>query len=95
LIAESHDDPATIARLQPFIDADRDRLVEDIERERPDAILVGRLGTPFNDWASRDEKITAARAGYVLFAHNDDKDWPAQLYVRRDLPANDAPPKAP
>ena len=44
LIAESHGDPKTIARLQPFIDADRDRLVEDIEREKPDAILVGKVG---------------------------------------------------
>lgn len=85
LIAESHGDPATVARMTPFLDADRDRLVEDIEREKPDAILVGKLGTAFNDWAWRDEKITAARAGYVLFARNEDDDWPAEIYVRQDL----------
>ncbi len=85
LIGESHGDPAAIARLQPFIDADRDRLVEDIEREKPDAILVGRLGTPFHDWAWGDPKIAAARADYVLFARNEDADWPAEIYVRRDL----------
>ena len=85
LIQASGGDPATIARLTPFIDADRDRLVADIKREKPDAILVGKLGTPFHDWVWRDPQITAARADYVLFADNDDKDWPAEIWVRRDV----------
>lgn len=85
LIQARGDDPATAARLTPYIDADRDRLVADIKREKPDAILVGKLGTPFHDWAWSDPAITAARADYVLFAGNDDKDWPAEIWVRRDV----------
>ena len=95
LIKASGDDPATVARLTPFIDADRDRLVADITREKPDAILVGELGTPFHDWAWSDPAITAARADYVFFAGNDDKDWPAEIWVRRDLLGLRAGPSAP
>ena len=74
-----------MARLTPFIEADRDRLAADIKREKPDALLVGKLGTPFHDWAWSDPAITAARADYVFFAGNGDKNWPAEIWVRRDL----------
>ncbi len=85
LIENAHGDPAVAARLNPYIDADRDRLVADIAREKPDVLLVGKLGTPFHEWAWADAKITAARQGYVLYARNADKDWPAEIYVRRDM----------
>ena len=84
-IDRSHGDPATIARMTPYIDADRDRLVNDIVKNRPDAILVGKLGTRFHDWAWSDPQITAARAGYVLIGDNGDPTGPIEIYVRRDL----------
>jgi hypothetical protein len=85
LIDEHPGDAALAARLQPYIDRDRDWLVEDIRRNRPDAILVGRLDSRFHQWAWSDPVITAARADYQLFAVNPDKDFPAELYVRKDL----------
>jgi len=85
LIEEHPDDKALTERLQPFIEKDRDRLVEDILRNRPDAILVGKLGTRFHDWAWSDPKITAARSDYQFFAANADPDWPAEIWIRKDL----------
>jgi hypothetical protein len=60
-------------------------LVEDIERGRPDAILVGRLDTRFHQWAWSDPAITAARADYQFFAAEPGRDFPAELWVRMDL----------
>jgi hypothetical protein len=85
LIDEHPGDEALAARLRPYIDSDRDRLVEDIRRNRPDAILVGRLDTRFHQWAWSDPAITAARADYQLFAAEPGHAFPAELYVRKDL----------
>ena len=71
--------------MAPYIDRDRRMLVEDIERGRPDAILVGRLDTRFYQWAWSDPAIAAARADYQFFAANPDKGFPAELWVRKDL----------
>ena len=72
----------------PTVQPERVKKNEDLrsslEAIAPDAILVVKLGTPFHDWAWSDEKIAAARADYVFFARNDDKDWPAEIWVRRD-----------
>jgi hypothetical protein len=84
-IADNPGDEALRARMEKAILADRDSLVEDIRRNRPDAILVGKLGTPFNKWAWNDPEIAAARADYVYFADNGDPEWPAVIYVRKDL----------
>ncbi len=85
LIDERPNDAALARRLRPYIDRDRQMLVEDIERNRPDAILVGRLDTRFHQWAWSDPAITAARADYRLFAAEPDTGFPAELYVRKDL----------
>jgi len=85
LIDEHPGDEALAARLRPYIDRDRRMLVEDIARNRPDAILIGRLDTRFHQWAWSDPAITAARADYQFFAAEPDKDFPAELYVRKDL----------
>ena len=84
-IDEHPGDAALAAEMQTYIDADRDRLVADIRRARPDALLVGRLDTRFHQWAWSDPKITAARADYRLYAVETDSDFPAELYVRSDL----------
>jgi len=84
-IDEHPGDAALAERMQVYIDADRDRLVADLARARPDALLVGRLDTRFHQWAWSDPKITAARANYRLYAAETDTDFPAELYVRADL----------
>jgi hypothetical protein len=84
-IDEHPGDAALAQRMQAYIDADRDRLVADLRRGRPDALLVGRLDTRFHQWAWSDPEITAARADYRLYAVETDTGFPAELYVRADL----------
>ena len=85
LIDERPGDAALAQRLAPYIERDRDRLVEDIEGNRPDAILVGPTDTRFHRWAWGDPAVAAAMANYQFFAANPDKNFPAELYVRKDL----------
>jgi hypothetical protein len=85
LIDENPDDRALAARLEPIIRRDREMVAEDIERHRPDALLISRHGARFHAWAMSDPALAAARADYVLTAQNPGKDWPVDLYVRRDL----------
>ena len=84
-IDENPGDAALAERMRVYIDADRDRLVADLERNRPDALLVGRLDTRFHQWAWSDPAITAARADYRLYAAETDTGFPAELWVRADL----------
>jgi len=84
-IDENPGDGALAERMRVYIDADRDRLVADLNRRRPDALLVGRLDTRFHQWVWNDPKITAARADYRLFASETDSGFPAELWVRADL----------
>ena len=53
-IDENPGDAALAARMRIYIDADRDRLVADLNRYRPDALLVGRLDTRFHQWLWND-----------------------------------------
>jgi hypothetical protein len=85
LIDENPDDRALAARLEPIIRRDREMVAEDIERHRPDALLISRHGARFHAWAMSDPALAAARADYVLIAQNPGKEWPVDLYVRRDL----------
>jgi hypothetical protein len=84
-IDEHPGDAALADRMNAYIEADRDRLVADLERNRPDALLVGRLDTRFHHWAWSDPKIAAARSDYRLFAVETDTGFPAELWVRADL----------
>jgi hypothetical protein len=84
LIRESHDNPLVQARLAPLMRADREMLLQDIAANRPDAILVGRIGGPVYNALWADPAIVAALADYRFFASNDDPDWPAFVYARRD-----------
>jgi hypothetical protein len=84
-IDERPGDAALAERMRVYIDADRDRLVADLDRNRPDALLVGRLDTRFHQWAWNDPAIAAARADYRLFATETGAGFPAELWVRADL----------
>jgi hypothetical protein len=84
LIASHPDDSALAEKLAPIIDRDRDIVAEDITRNRPDAVLVGRIGTRFEAWALSDPVLKAALADYRRVAENAGKDWPYALYIRAD-----------
>jgi hypothetical protein len=84
-IDENPGDDALAERMRVYIAADRDRLVADLERNRPDALLVGRLDTRFHQSVWSDPEITAARADYRLFATESGAGFPAELWVRADL----------
>ena len=85
LIEESHGDEKLRARLAPFVRADRDRLAQDIGANKPDAILVGRIDGPVYKALWTDPAIVDALADYRFFAGNDDAEWPAMIYARREL----------
>jgi hypothetical protein len=85
LVDEHPGDAALHQRLQPYADRDKAMLIEDIERQRPDALLVGPLNTRMHAALWADPEISAARADYRLFATNDQPDFPAELWVRKDL----------
>jgi hypothetical protein len=89
-IDEHPGDSALARRLQPYADRDKAMLIQDIERNRPDALLVGPLNTRMHAALWADPEISAARADYRLFATNDQPDFPAELWVRKDLVGTDA-----
>ena len=85
LIGESGGDQALRTRLAPFMRADKQRLLEDISANMPDAILIGRIGGAAYKAFWSDPEIVAALKDYRFFAGNDNADWPAMVYARRDL----------
>jgi hypothetical protein len=58
-------------------------LVEDIQRNRPEIILIGNRSGPFRDWAFADPRVAAELASYRLYAD----DGETFLYARSDLVA--------
>ncbi len=85
LIDEHPGDAALAARMRPYLERDRKMLVEDILRERPDALLAGPLNTRLHAALWADPEIAAAITNYRLFATQDGPEFPAELWVRRDL----------
>ncbi len=86
MIDEHPLDEALKARLTPIIERERDWVAEDIEREKPDILLVSRHGPRFHAWAMSDPLLSAARAPYRFVMSNPDPQWPVDLYVRDALP---------
>jgi len=94
--AQTPGDADLAARMEAAIASDRDMLVEDIVRNRPDAILVGPTNTRFHAWVWADPKIVAAMTDYRLLATNDDKATPLEIWARKDFfPPLPSPPAAP
>jgi hypothetical protein len=84
LIDENPGDAALAARLAPIIARDRDIVAEDIQRNRPDGILVSRVNPRFYRWAMTGPPFAAAFADYALATTTRAADWPIDLYVRKD-----------
>ena len=84
LLDQHPGDAALATRLAPIIASDRDRLAEDIARNRPDGILVNQFNPRFHHWAMGEAGFAAALAGYALTISSRAADWPIDLYVRKD-----------
>jgi hypothetical protein len=84
LIAADPDNLALAQKLAPYLEMDRDMLVADIQRRRPDAILITKWGA---DRAWQDPKVSAALADYRFFASdgNPNPDGEIKIYARQDL----------
>jgi hypothetical protein len=84
LIAQSRDDPTVIAKMQPYLQLERDMLVEDIRHNRPDIILINNGFEKIRDWTLTDPLVDAALANYRLYAR-DNSSRDVLLYARNDL----------
>lgn len=87
LIAEHPGVAALKARLQPYAQAERRELVEDITRQRPDALLVGPTGTALHAEIWADPRLQAALADYRRVATEREPGYTAELWLRRDFAA--------
>jgi hypothetical protein len=57
-------DPETIARLDRYMTRDRDGLIEDIARKKPDIILVDRIRNDWLKWAKSSPALMRELAHY-------------------------------
>jgi hypothetical protein len=84
-LLEKETDPVTIEKLQSYLRLDRDMLVEDIRRNRPDIILISNRFGEFRDWAFADPLIAAELADYRFYASDGETRGETFLYARADL----------
>ena len=85
LFAKHPGDAALAARLQPFAERDREILLDDISRRRPDALLVGPTGTALHAEVWADPRVRAAMAGYSRVAVEARPGYTAELWLRNDF----------
>ncbi len=83
LMDEHSRDAALKAKLEPYVDRDIARLVQDIDEKRPDAIIVGPLNTRFHAGVWSDPRVAAAMRDYTRVAANDLPDHPGELWARK------------
>ena len=57
-------DDRTLAQIEGFERAERDRLLEDVRTQRPDIILVETSGADWSKWAAADSAISRELAAY-------------------------------
>jgi hypothetical protein len=84
-VAQSGGDPSIVAQMQPYLKLDRDTLIEDIERNKPDIILVSNRLHKLRDWAFAEPQVAAALADYRLYASDKRPGGETFLYARADL----------
>ena len=75
------------AHLAAFAERDRANLVEDITRQRPDALLVGPTGTALHAEVWADPRVQAAIADYRRVATERKPGYTAELWLRKDFAA--------
>jgi hypothetical protein len=79
--------PGEAARLAGFAERDRAHLVEDIARQRPDALLVGPTGTALHAEIWADPRVQAVMADYRRVATERKPGYTAELWLRKDFAA--------
>jgi hypothetical protein len=84
-LLEKEKDPVAIEKLQSYLRMDRDMLVEDIRRNRPDIVLISNRFSDFRDWAFADPQVRDALANYRLYASDGETRGETFLYARADL----------
>jgi hypothetical protein len=84
-LLEDTKDPEQRAKLESYLRLDRDMLLEDIERNRPDIILISNRFGEFHKWAFADPLIAAALSNYKLYAGDGDPNGETFLYARAEL----------
>ena len=85
LLAQRPNDPARRARLQAYADEERKEMIDDIAANRPDALLVGPLGTGLHADVWADPRLQAAMADYRRFAVEERPGYSAELWLRGDF----------
>jgi hypothetical protein len=84
LISEHPDDAALAARIAPYAERERVVLLEDLARQKPDALLVGPLDTRLHADLFADPALEALMADYVRAGVEQNPDMSAELWLRRD-----------
>jgi hypothetical protein len=92
LIEERPADATLAERLAPFMRVDRDMLVEDIRRGRPDIVLIDNRGQNFHQWAFADQKVVDVLSTYRLAAVDATAHGPIEIYKRVDAERTDEVP---
>ncbi len=73
------------AQLQAYADAERKEMIDDIVANRPDALLVGPLGTNLHADVWADPLLQAAMADYRKSADEERPGYSAELWLRKDF----------
>ena len=87
ILARRPGDAALRCRLQPFADAELSGVIADIAARRPEALLVGPLGTALHAEVAADPRVQTMLAGYHKTATEARKDYSAELWLRNDAPS--------
>ena len=87
ILARHPGDAALRRRLPPFADEERQGVLADIAANRPDALLVGPLGTTLHADLWADPRVQAVVADYHRIATETMPGYSAELWLRNDFSA--------
>lgn len=77
-------DAALAAKIAPYPQRDREIMLEDIARQKPDALLVGPLKSRLHADLWADARVQAALADYRRLERDEGPDYAAEVWVRKD-----------
>ncbi len=84
-------DEALKRRLQPFADEERAGVLTDIAAQRPDAVLVGPLGTALHADLWADPRVQAVMEGYRRVGAEARAGYSAELWLRNNFSGPNTP----
>ncbi len=80
-------DAALATKLRPYVERDKAALLADIAGRRPDALLVGPLKSTLHADLFADPEVREVMQGYRLVDREEEADYGAELWVRKELAA--------